>query len=109
MGILYRRIPKFLEVENEEARSASITELRDQLRDSYGPFLRALAVVSLECDPEPIAAAHAVHTASGGAYIRLVAVEADIREAESFRRAMNAYLSSIDSFIEAARQAEHES
>ncbi|MGW1489808.1 hypothetical protein [Streptomyces sp. NPDC002402] len=108
MGILYRRIPKFLKVDNEEARSASLTGLRDQLRDSYGPFLRALAVVSLECHPESIAAAKAVHRASGEAYIRLIAVEEDIREAEAFRQAMNAYLASIDLFIEAARQAEHE-
>ncbi|MFF3459626.1 hypothetical protein ACFYXH_36075 [Streptomyces sp. NPDC002730] len=105
MGILYRRIPKYLKVENQEARLASLTELRDQLRDSYGPFLRALAVVSLECHPEPIAAANAVHTASGEAYIRLVAVAEDIREAEGFRQAVDAYLASVDSFIEAARQA----
>jgi hypothetical protein len=109
MGILYLRIPKFLKVEDEETRSASLTGLRDQLRDSYGPFLRALAVVSLECRPEPIVAAKAVHRASGEAYIRLIAVEEDIREADAFRRAMNSYLSSIDSFIEAARQAERES
>ncbi|MEU9013431.1 hypothetical protein AB0D12_27455 [Streptomyces sp. NPDC048479] len=108
MGILYRRIPKYLKVENQGERLASLTELRDQLRDSYGPFLRSLAVVSLECRPEPIAAANAVHAASGEAYGRLIAVQEDIRGAESFRRAVDAYLASVDSFIEAARQAERE-
>ncbi|MFF5012669.1 hypothetical protein [Streptomyces sp. NPDC001165] len=109
MGVLYRRIPKYLRVENEEARRASLAELRDQLRDSYGPFLRALAVVSLECHPEPIAAANAVHAASGEAYLRLTAVEEDIRAAEGFRHAVDAYQASIDSFIEAVRQAQSES
>ncbi|MEV0480256.1 hypothetical protein AB0I69_06500 [Streptomyces sp. NPDC050508] len=106
MGILYLRIPKYFQVENQEARAASLTELRDQLRDSYRPFLRSLAVVSLECHPEPIAAAKAVQAASGEAYGRLVVVERDIREVENFRRAVDAYLASIDSFIEVARQAE---
>ncbi|MGW3915763.1 hypothetical protein ACWEBX_30180 [Streptomyces sp. NPDC005070] len=108
MGILYLRIPKYFKVENQEARMASLTELRDQLRDSYGPFLRSLAVVSLECHPEPIAAAKAVHAASSEAYGRLMVVERDIREAENFVRAIDAYLASVDSFIEVARQAEHE-
>ena len=108
MGILYLRIPKYFEVENQETRAVSLTELRDQLRDSYKPFLRSLAVVSLECRPEPIAAAKAVHAASGEAYGCLIVVERDIREAENFRRAVDAYLASVDSFIEVARQAERE-
>ncbi|MET8130793.1 MULTISPECIES: hypothetical protein [unclassified Streptomyces] len=108
MGILYRRIPKYLKEENQEARLASLTVLRDELRDSYGPFLRSLAVVSLECHPEPIAAANAVHTASGEAYGGLVAVETDIREADRFRRAVDAYLATVDSFIAAARQVERD-
>jgi hypothetical protein len=108
MGILYLRIPKYFEVENQEARVASLTELHDQLRDSYRPFLRSLAVVSLECHPEPIAAAKAVHAASGEAYGRLIAVERDIHEAAHFRRAVDAYLASVDSFIEVARQTERE-
>ncbi|MEU6219824.1 hypothetical protein ABZ845_20250 [Streptomyces sp. NPDC047022] len=108
MGILYRRIPKYVEVADQEARLASLAQLRDRLRDSYGPFLRALAVVSLECRPGPIAAANAVHAASVEAYARLVAVEEDVREAEGFRRAVDAYLASVDAFVEAARQAERE-
>lgn len=108
MGILYRRIPRYLKVEDQAARRASLSELRDQLRDAYGPFMRSLAVVSLECHPEPIAAANAVHAASGEAYIRLIAVEEEIHEAEGFRQAVDAYLASVDSFIEAARQAEHQ-
>ncbi|MET7982606.1 MULTISPECIES: hypothetical protein [unclassified Streptomyces] len=107
MGILYRRIPKYLDVEDPEARQEFLAELRDQLRDCYGPFLRALAVVSLECHPGPAAAANAVHGASGEAYARLAAAENDIREAEHFRRAADAYLASIDVFVEAARRAEH--
>jgi len=35
-------------------------------------------------------------------------VEKDIREADGFRRALDAYLASVDSFIEAARQAERQ-
>ncbi|MGH1553528.1 hypothetical protein ACRAWF_20785 [Streptomyces sp. L7] len=108
LGILYLRIPKFFEVEDQEARAASLAELRDQLRDSYRPFLRSLAVVSLECHPEPIAAAKAVHAASGEAYGCLMVVERDVREAGNFRRALDAYLASVDSFIEVARQVEHE-
>jgi hypothetical protein len=108
MGILYLRIPKYLTVENQEARQASLTELRDQLRDSYGPFMRSLAIVSLECRPGPIEAARAVHAASSEAYTRLIAVEEEIREADAFCEAVNAYLASVDSFIEAARQAEHQ-
>ncbi|MCF3132680.1 hypothetical protein [Streptomyces olivochromogenes] len=108
MGILYRRIPKYLKVEDREARLASLGELRDQLRDSYGPFLRCLAIVSLECHPGPIEAAKAVHMASAEAYGRLVAVEEDIREAEGFRQGVDTYLASVDSFVEAARQAERE-
>lgn len=108
MGILYLRIPKYLKVENQEARQASLTGLRDQLRDSYGPFMRSLAIVSLECHPGPIEAARAVHVASTVAYARLVAVEEEIREADAFCEAVNAYLASVDSFIEAARQAEHQ-
>ncbi|MET7479111.1 hypothetical protein ABZT17_32775 [Streptomyces sp. NPDC005648] len=108
MGILYLRIPKFFEEENDAAREASLAELRDQLRESYRPFLRSLAVVSLECHPEPIAAAKAVHAASSAAYGRLMVVERDVHEADSFRRALDTYLASVDSFIEAARQAERE-
>ncbi|MDI9889399.1 hypothetical protein QMZ92_35095 [Streptomyces sp. HNM0645] len=108
MGILYLRIPKYLKVEDQEARLASLTELRDQLRDSYRPFLRSLAVVSLECRPGPIAAANGVHAASCDAYGRLIAVEEDIRQADGFRRAVDAYQASVASFIEAARSAERE-
>ncbi|MEV6019882.1 MULTISPECIES: hypothetical protein [unclassified Streptomyces] len=107
MGILYRRIPKYLDVEDQAARQASLAELRDQLRDSYGPFLRALAVVSLECHPGPVAAANAVHGATGEAYARLAAAERDIREADGFRRAAEAYLAAVDAFVVAARRAEH--
>lgn len=108
MGILYLRIPKYLKVEDQEARLASLTELRDQLRNSYGSFLRSLAVVSLECRPGSIAAANAVHAASCEAYDRLIAVEEDIRQADGFRRAVDAYQASITSFIEAARHTERE-
>ncbi|MEU4171247.1 hypothetical protein AB0F46_30750 [Streptomyces sp. NPDC026665] len=108
MRILYLRIPKYFKVEDEESRLASLADLRDQLRDSYRPFLRSLAAVSLECHAGPIAAAKAVHAASGEAYGRLAAAEEDVREADGFLRALDAYRASVDSFIEAARLAERE-
>ncbi|MFF0012578.1 hypothetical protein [Streptomyces sp. NPDC005374] len=99
---------RYLKVRNQEARQASLTALRDQLRDAYGPFMCSLAVVSLECRPGPIDAARAVHAASTVAYTRLIAVEEEISGADAFCAAVNAYLASVDSFIEAARQAEQE-
>ncbi|MEU7046047.1 hypothetical protein AB0A77_34025 [Streptomyces varsoviensis] len=107
VGAQYRQTPGILDIRDPVARTHALKRHQEELREGYAPFLHSLAVVAIDGYGSPVEAANAVHSASTGVYMTLVAVAEGTQLRSAFTAAVWAFWRSTELFATAAREAQN--